>query len=270
MARRMSGAEPASLSVADVIKRPAVVAPSQREMAAELASVVEALQASRARIVAVQEAVRRDIASHLHGRVQGRLLVLRGRMQQLAQRHTDPDTKAVLDDLIVDMDRLIVEEISRLSRRLYPAILRRGLVPALQSLADLFEDALAVELDIDDELMDREQANYGWIPETVRLAAYRVVEEALTNAVKYAQVGNVTIRLRLLSESWLHLRVEDAGIGFMLEKAPRGLGLAAMQDYAEAIGGRLTVLSVPSEGTEIRAMLPLPGLSAAPPAIGSA
>ena len=196
----------------------------------ELEEQVQELQKSRARIVAVQEGVRRDIASHLHGRVQGRLLVLKGSMQELLNERNDlPETDQAWAEVIEKMDQLIQEELGPLSRRLYPAILRRGLVPGLQSLGDQFESALTIMMELDERVVSEERADRNLIPDQARLAAYRIAEEALTNVVKHADATSVT----------------------------SGLGTVSMQDYSEAVGGGCTITSIPGKGTEVGATLPL-------------
>lgn len=226
----------------------------------------EELQRSRQRIIAAQEGLRRDIAIHLHGRVQGKLLALKGRLQQLVEG-ASPFSEATepLREVVDHMDQVIQQELSVLSHRLYPSILRRGLVPALQSLGDQLEAALAVEMVLDEELMQRERANPNLVPEQVRLAAYRIAEEALTNVVKHAKATRITVRLDLSSDGRLRLTVGDNGQGFDVEGVPGGLGMAVMQDYAEVEGGWCIIDSAPGKGTKVTATLPLAGPDAGHP-----
>ena len=239
-------------------------------MAGELQARVQDLQESRTRIVAVQEGVRREIASHLHGRVRGRLLALRGRLQDLLRGASGlTETGRVVGDVVNNLDQIIKDEVSVLSRQLYPAILRRGLVSALRSLADQFEAVLAIEIELDEEFVQRERANRDLVPEEVGLAAYRIAEEALTNVVKHSNPTNVSLRLELSAEGALRLTVEDDGQGFEVEGISGGLGLAAMQDHAGAVGGHSVVRSAPDSGTEVTATLPLAGPGAEHPRRGS-
>ena len=100
-------------------------------------------------------------------------------------------------------------------------------------------------------------ADHGSLPEHVGLAAYRIAEEALTNAVKHARADKVIVRLDRQRAGWLRLTVRDDGQGFDMESAPRGLGIATMQDYAGAVDGTCVVRSAPGGGTEVEAVLPL-------------
>lgn len=233
------------------------LARSFNSMADELQNQVRALQESRARVGTVQEGVRREVASHLHGRVQGKLLALRGRLFEVVRDPSGgPERVQALRDIAEEMGRVTEEEISVLSRRLYPAILRRGLVPAVQSLVDQFELAVAIETDLDEGLVSQERANPNAIPEGVRLAAYRIVEEALGNALKHAQANSVIVRTHLDGGAGLRVSVCDNGHGFDSDRVRAGLGLAVMQDYAAAVGGTCAVSSSPGT-TEVTALLPL-------------
>ena len=226
------------------------------EHAAALARTEE-LQMSRQRIVTAQESVRREIAQQLHGSVQNRLIILLHRLTEL-ERATPPGELAQgIGDLREKLGELLENQIRPLSYRLYPSILRRGLVAALQSLGDQFEAALTIGLELDDELTRRERANPQLIPEQISLAAYRIAEEALTNAVKHAEASKASLKLELVSHEWLYTTVKDNGKGFDLEGAPAGLGIMMMQDYAEVVGGVCIIRSAPREGTEVASMLPL-------------
>ena len=236
---------------------------SLSETAQELQAKVQELQESRARIVVIQEGVRREIAAHLHGRVQGGLLVLKSRLQGLVGEISSlPEAAQLLQEVVDEMEQLNQREISGLSRRLYPSILRRGLVPALRSLSNQFQGALAIDLELAEGILQQERGNRNLIPEPVRLAAYRIAEEALTNVVKHSQASRVTLRLELPTEGGLHLMVGDDGRGFQADDTSGGLGMSAIQDYAGAVGGECAVFSAPDKGTEIIATLPFAGLGA--------
>jgi signal transduction histidine kinase len=227
------------------------------DMAAELEDKVQALQESRARIVRAQEDVRRDIAVHLHGPVQGRLLALKAQLEEISHRdNLDPSVAQPLDAVISNMGQVIQQEISLLSRRLYPAIVRRGIVPSLQSLRDQFETTFEIRLDVDEALAAQERLNANLIPEQTRLAGYRIAEEAMTNVLKHAEASRVTLSLKL-ANGYLTLRIKDDGTGFDAGGDHIGLGLSVMLDYAEAVGGTCRIESVSGAGTSVVALLPV-------------
>ncbi len=235
-----------------------VLARSFNSMAQELQTTINDLQDSRRRIVGVQEGVRREIATHLHGRVQARMLVLRTQLYRTMRRSDpSPEAEEQLNDVIGQLDDLIQNDITSLSRRLYPSILRRGLIPALQSLADQFEPSFAITLDISETFREREQEDREAVSETVKLAAYRIIEDALTNVLKHANATAVVLRLDFDGADYLRISVQDNGKGFDVERSGRGLGVEAMQDYASAVGGSCGIWSAAGRGATVTARLPL-------------
>jgi signal transduction histidine kinase len=226
----------------------------------------EELLRSRQRIIAVQERVRRDIAAQLHDVLQEKLLILKGYLQELLKGVSSAsETTRLLSAVIDGLNQVIQGQVGALSRRLYPSTLSQGLVPAFQSLRDRFGAVPAIEIELDEGLMRMESADHNLVPERVGLAAYRIAEEALTNAVTHAKAGKVIVRLEPHRAGWLRLTVRDDGQGFDAESVPHGLGMATMQDYAGAVDGKCVVHSAPGVGTEVEAVLPLSRPDAADP-----
>jgi signal transduction histidine kinase len=209
--------------------------------------------------------VRRDIAQQIHGSVQNRLIILLHRLTELERKAPPGELAQEIRDLRQKLNELIDNQVRPISHRLYPSILRRGLVAALQSLGDQFELSLNIEMELDEELMRRERLNPQMISEGVRLAAYRIAEEALTNVVKHTKASKITIGLKLLPNEGLCLTLRDNGQGFEPKSISGGRGLLMMQDYAEVGGGKCTIRSAPGEGTEVAALLPLSGPGAGHP-----
>ena len=95
------------------------------------------------------------------------------------------------------------------------------------------------------------------LPEDLEIALFRVLQESLTNAAKYAQATRVRVRLECEPQQCA-LEVEDNGRGFRLEEVRADAqGLFGMRQRTEARGGRLDVRSTPGTGTLIRARLPM-------------
>jgi len=232
------------------------IAEDERLQHATTLARAEELQLSLQRIVTAQESVRRDIAQQLHGSVQNRLIILLHRLAELERKAPPGEFARELGDLHQKLEDLLNNQVRPISHRLYPSILRRGLIAALQSLGDQFEMSLDIEREFDEELTRREKGEPHLIQEHVGLAAYRIAEEALTNVVKHTKASKVNIKLKLLPEGWLCMVLRDNGQGFDLASAFGGRGLMMMQDYAEVVGGRCTIQSAPGEGTEVTALLP--------------
>ena len=215
------------------------------------------LERSRTRILQVSESLRREIARHLHGAVQNKLIMLLRHITELEQ--LPPGLRATrLDEVRAELERVIEHDIRRFSAQIYPDILRRGLVPSLQSLGDRFRTTVDLEMKLDKDLENLEKYDSDLVPNKVRLSAYRVAEEALTNVLKHAVAHKVSIKLERVPGS-LRLTVSDDGTGFRLESGLRGLGLGleTMRDYVEAVGGSFDIRSEPGKGTVIATTFPL-------------
>jgi signal transduction histidine kinase len=216
------------------------------------------LQRSRQRLIAAEERVRREASAQLHDGVEVQLLILKGRLQELLNgTRSESETTLLLSEAIDGLNQVIEQQVAVLNRQLYPVTLSQGLVPAFLSFADRYSAGPVVEVELDEDLIRREKAGPNWVPEQVKLAVYRIAEQALTNAVRHARASHATVRLGMSREGWLHLTVRDDGQGFDAQSAPRGQGVAAMRDYADAVGGQCVLNSTPDAGTEVAAVLPL-------------
>ena len=96
------------------------------------------------------------------------------------------------------------------------------------------------------------------LPLEISLCLYRVLQEALQNAVKHSGVRRFEAELRYASDE-IHLTVKDSGSGFNCEAAMhgRGLGLISMEERLKLLNGTLLVESQPQGGTTIHARVPL-------------
>jgi len=127
----------------------------------------------------------------------------------------------------------------------------------LQSLLEGIDQALSVSLNLDKNLILSEREENKLIPESIRLAAYRVIEEAVTNAVKHANASQVQIDVGYEADVSLQISVSDDGQGFDMVKTNLGFGTLLLHDLAETSGGSCSFLSEPGKGTHITATFPL-------------
>jgi signal transduction histidine kinase/uncharacterized protein len=202
------------------------------------------LTASRARIVANTDETRRRIERDLHDGAQQRLVTLALQLRA-AQASVPPD----LGELAAELDGVAaglngaLDELREFARGIHPAILAAGgLEPALRAVAR--RSPIPVELDV----------RTGRLPEPVEVAAYYVVSEALTNAVKHAQATTATVHVEA-GEGVLRVSVRDDGAGGA--KFAAGSGLAGLRDRVEALGGQTVLESDPGRGTSLSVELPL-------------
>ncbi|BAY87556.1 histidine kinase [Calothrix parasitica NIES-267] len=102
------------------------------------------------------------------------------------------------------------------------------------------------------------QVNQILSPE-VKLAIYRIIQEALTNISKHSDADSVIIEIKTIDNS-LYLNIQDNGVGFNPKQNTTGFGLQSMRDRANALGGKFYLNSKPREGCSIMMFLPLSGL----------
>ena len=250
--------EPSGLHgvVRDITDRKAAQEALVKGAAAEARS--EGLRRARQRVVVAQESVRRNIAQQLHGSVQNHLILLLHRLAGVIANTPHEAPNQELQAIQRDLSRVLEHDVRDISRQLYPAILRQGIVPAVQSLADQFEPILPVRLALDQELVARERSDRCLIPESIRLALYRIAEEALNNVGKHAGASNVAVTLGLDKHTGsLRLSLRDDGRGFDVDSMAASVGIAGMQDYADTMGGECEVSSVAGGGTIVEAVFPI-------------
>jgi signal transduction histidine kinase len=138
----------------------------------------------------------------------------------------------------------VLDDLREMARGIHPAILSEGgLALALKTLAR--RCSVPVELDV--RAMPQ-------LPERVEVAAYYVISETLTNAVKHANASVVHVCAET-DGPVLHLRVLDDGGGGA--DPARGSGLVGLKDRVEALGGTITIQSPAGTGTSLHAELPL-------------
>ena len=201
------------------------------------------LMASRARIVTAADEARRRIERDLHDGAQQRLVALTLRIRSL--QASVPSEIELNGQLAEVGDGLAeaCEELRQISHGIHPAVLSQGgLRPALGALRR--RAAVPVQLSIDVERR---------LPESVEVAAYYVVAEALTNAAKHARASQVSVDVSA-DEKLLRLSVTDDGVG---GAGPGGgSGLIGLKDRVEALGGRIEVTSPHCHGTTLAAEIP--------------
>lgn len=144
-------------------------------------------------------------------------------------------------------------QLRRLSHELRPSVLDDlGWIAAIRFLADGVSKRAGISVRIQAEFNGR-------LRSTVETALYRVVQEALTNATKHAKAVAVTIQIRQAGKK-VSCSIQDDGVGFEFSAVradpSRGLGLVAMQERINAVGGTFSVETAPGSGTRIVIQVP--------------
>ncbi len=207
---------------------------------AELARQVELIRESRARLSTAHLEERRRIERDLHDGAQQRLLAIALQLQS-ARLNGDGDVLVAETDRAIAELRVTVQELRNLAAGLQPAALAGG--GLLAAVADLAARApLVVSYDVVDERF----------PSDLESAAWFVVVEAVTNAVKHSGAGEVTVEVRRTADA-LRAEIRDEGVG---AADPAGSGLQGLADRVAAVGGLLRVAEADPHGTVVAAVFP--------------
>lgn len=219
----------------------------------------EELHRSRHRMAIAEESLRKEIAEMLHGKVQTSLLVAWHRLGECeALLEKDPaGAKALLIEMRDELDRIREREVREASHSLHPSVIRVGLLPAVRTLLESFEGEFQVSLDAAEEVVKLDDVLTNRIPEPVRLVAYRVLQEGLSNIRRHAGAKSIAVTLGLTPEGELIVTVMDDGRGFDVQKTGPGLGLSSIADRVAVAGGTWELRSTPDGGTTLSVKLPI-------------
>lgn len=244
---------------AEALARQASLALENAHLVVAVRDQFEELRRSRLQIIAADERLRREIAELLHGRVQTRLLVAwykLGECESLLD--TEPDkARTLLAQVREEIDEIREQEVRQASHLLHPSIIGVGLVPAIRSLSGRFEGYFPISVKVDPHLADLDGPVQNRIPEPLRLTAYRVVEEALTNVYRHAMANAVAVSLAVDDQRRLAIVVEDSGRGFNTARIKPGLGLSSIAGRVDQAGGTWQISSTLGRGTRLAVLLPL-------------
>ena len=206
------------------------------------------------KLIDAQEAERTRIARELHDDINQRLAMVAVNLKTLKQDLQGSDVK---------MSRRIQEaceqvaglenDIQALSHRLHSSKLEYlGLEAATASLCTELSERQNIKIDFRCDAIPEE------LPSEVSLCLFRVLQEALHNAVKYSGAGVFEVSMTG-SPQQIELKVHDSGVGFDLKVASNGhgLGLTSMRERLRLVGGQLSIDSKPNQGTTVTARVPL-------------
>ena len=227
---------------------------SNRELFAKLESMSRQRRILAARLITVQEEVLRSVSRELHDEF-GQILTAVGAMLLRAERKGLPPDSPLRTELseVRQITHDTLEKMRSLSQMLHPAVLDDyGLAKGVEWYTGVFERQTGIQT----------TSNiYGQPVRIIGQAAihcFRIVQEALNNAAKHSGAKRAEVDM-LFSAATLTIRIKDFGRGMLHAKkgsAP-GLGLIAMRERAELVGGELKFESEPNVGTTLTLSMPL-------------
>jgi two-component system sensor histidine kinase UhpB len=218
----------------------------------ELASSREQLRELSVRLVHAQEDERRALAYELHDEI-GQQLTGLNLVLELGAYIPPEQLRSVLHNAQTLVNGL-TSQVRKLSLELRPPMLDElGLQATLRWQIEQFARQTGIIIDF--QYRGLEAA----LPPAVAIAAYRIVQEGLTNIARHAQSRTVEVRVSI-GVNQLDLELEDHGRGFDQEEtreAARSVGLVGMRERVQLLGGTFTLESTPGTGTCIRVCIPL-------------
>lgn len=218
----------------------------------QLARSQHELQRLSERLVDAQETERRSISRELHdeiGQALGVLLVDIGRLSSTLP-HDRPEMKTQFDSMKSVAERTF-QAVRNIALLLRPSMLDDlGLVAALEWQGREVSRRSEIEVTVESRNVPED------LPDEYRICIYRLVQEALNNAVRHSGARNAKVAVEHSAER-ITVRVRDDGRGFDPNRT-RGLGILGMEERVKRLAGTFAVESRPGQGATVTAELPFP------------
>ena len=209
----------------------------------------EALSGMTRKLIEAQEQERARIGRELHDDINQRIAMLALELEILGQNPSEVESR------VQELRRSVAElsnDVQALSHDLHSSKLEYlGVVAGMKSWCKEFSERQKLEIDFRSDVSSA-------LPLEVGLSLFRVLQEALNNAIKHSGVARVEVQLREdCGET--HLDISDIGRGFDVEAAlqGKGLGLTSMRERVRLINGTIAIDSKPNGGTTIRVRVPV-------------
>ena len=216
---------------------------ANRQLFARLAALSDERRGLAQALITTREDTLREISRELHDEF-GQVLTAIGSMIKRAARHTDEGSPLRADLREVgEVAQTALDSVRGLSQTLHPSILEElGLASTVDWYLTTVERQLGLHVSY-----ERPAAPVPVDP-AVAIHVYRVLQEALSNVARHSGTTEAVVRLAFKDRT-LYLEVEDHGSGLPAAVSPRGLGLVAMRERAELVGGTVTIGTPPGGGT---------------------
>jgi signal transduction histidine kinase len=238
---RIDGVGPSGRSIVGELEPQIALVGELARLRIEVTAALRETEDSRRRLQQVGYAERQRLERDLHDGAQQRLVAL-GMNLRLAQRHLDPadnSTRDLIDTTVAQLGTA-VGELRHLAHGLRPACLDDGLGPALAPLSASSPVPVTVAVTTGD------------LPDEAALAAYYVVMEAVTNAIKHSGATRIDVTVHQQDDR-LDVWVADDGDG---GADPAGAGWSGVNDRVLAVGGTFRLHSPSGQGTRLEVFLP--------------
>jgi signal transduction histidine kinase len=202
------------------------------------------------KLIATQESTLQFVSRELHDEF-GQILTAIGSLLRRAEKQSPPGSTWAKDlHEVAEITQSTLENVRSLSQALHPVLLdEAGVESALDWYVPNVERQNGIAINYE------KSGNSRPISARAGIHIYRIVQEALNNVVRHSGTANAEVRLSFRPDSLL-LEVEDHGKGLQPDLAKRGIGMVAMRERAELVGGTIRWLAAPSGGTLVRLEVP--------------
>ncbi len=223
---------------------------SNRRLFAQLATLSAQRSELAQKLISTQESTLRHISRELHDEF-GQILTAVGAMLSRAGNQV-PEGSRLRADLreVAEIAQRTLDKVRSLSQALHPVMLDES---GLESTLDWYLPVVERQAGI--HLSYEKSGTVFPVDGDAAIHVYRVVQEALNNVTRHSGAKEAWVRLRFLPKT-LELQVEDHGSGFMAQPRKQGIGLVAMRERAELLGGALEFAQPAEGGTLIRLTVP--------------
>jgi signal transduction histidine kinase len=223
---------------------------SNRQLFAQLAQLSEQRSELAQSLISTQESTLRHISRELHDEF-GQVLTAIGSMLSRAGNQA-PEGSALRADLreVCEIAQGTLNKVRSLSQALHPVMLDEA---GLESTLDWYLPVLERQTGI--HISYEKSGTALAVDGNAAIHVYRVLQEALNNIIRHAEAKEASVRLRFLAEG-LELDVEDHGKGFVALAGNPGMGMVAMRERAELLGGTIEFMKPSQGGTLVRLKVP--------------
>ena len=206
--------------------------------------------------------VRREVAEGLQGSLQQRMVLITRRLDEvlkhLEAREISEADVTLLRESIADLEIAREGDVREMSRLLYPDAIEIGMVPAIRTLLGRLPTMIGTRLVVSDGVRRLDDPAAPALSQTERLLAVRVVEEAITNALRHGGATRLDVVVRE-EAGQLQVVVTDNGAGYDASESDirHQSGLARLADRLAIVGGTLDISSMIGAGATVTAWMPL-------------
>ena len=221
-----------------------------RRLFARMAELSDRRSELAQKLIATQESTLRYISRELHDEF-GQILTAMGAMLGRAGAHA-PEGSSLRTDLqeVRQIAQDTLDRVRSLSQALHPVMLDEA---GLESTLDWYIPTVERQTGI--AISYEKQGEPFAVEGSAAVQIYRILQEALNNVARHSGAKQVWVRLRFMP-SVLELEVEDHGAGFNGQPAKQGIGLVAMRERSELMGGRIAFSTPADGGTVLHVKVP--------------